>query len=90
MRPFQYLSAFDEHAIFGPAPGADHDGGRGGQAQRTRTGNNQHGHKGHEGKGERRVRSEHQPETKRDNRGHDNRRHKVGGNRIGQALNRRF
>ena len=87
MRPLQYLSAFDEYAIFGPTPGADHDGGRSSQAQRTRTGNNQHGHKGHQGKSEGRVRSEHQPETKRDNGSRNNCRHKVGRNRVRQALN---
>ena len=41
---FQRLGIFDQNAMFGGHPGADHDGHRRGQAQRARAGNHQHRH----------------------------------------------
>ncbi len=48
---FQYLGALDQDAELRAPPGADHERGRGGQAQGARAGDDQDGHGGGEGGG---------------------------------------
>ena len=61
----QSLGILDEHAGFGAAPDADHDGHRRGEAERARAGDDQHRHGSDERVGEARLRAPDHPRDKR-------------------------
>ena len=77
-----------QHAGFRTATAGHHDRNGCGQAQRTRTGDDQHGHRIDHGVGKPRFRPEHPPASEGQQRYRNHRRHKEQRNTIGQALQR--
>ena len=87
-RLLQRRRVADDDAGLRAAPGADHDRGRRGEAQRARAGDDQHGHGAHQG-----LRPAAQPpprEREGDERDHDDHRDEHARDAIGQALDRRL
>ena len=72
-----------------PLADADHDGHRRGQAQRTGTGDDEHGHRGDERVAERRARPPDQPGDEGQHRHEDDDRHEPAGHLVGHALDGR-
>ncbi len=79
----QNLPALDEHAEAGAASGADHDGGRRGQPEGARAGNDQHRYRRHQAL--RRIAGQRPPERGRHRDGHDG-GDEHAGDSVGEAL----
>ena len=85
----QRLRVADQDPRMRAAADADHDRHRRGEAERAGTRNDQHRHRGNEAEGKSRLRSEHRPCRKRQQRRGDHRRHEPAGHLIREALDRR-
>ena len=83
------FGVLDQHAGLRAAADADHDRHRRGEAQRAGAGDDQHAHRGDQAVGEARLRPEHRPGGKGDERDRDHRRHEPAGDLVGQPLDRR-
>ena len=80
------MGAANENSLFRSFADAYNDGGGSSQAQGAGAGNNQHRHQRQERVGQRRFRSQQQPENKCGQRYPADRRHKDGRDPVGQAL----
>ena len=89
LQGLQRLGVLDQDARQRPAAGADHDRHRRGQAQGTGAGDDQHGHGVDQGVGHPGLGAERGPGDEGDDGDRDHGRHKVGGDHVGQALDRR-
>ena len=83
----QALCVSDEDAVGCTGSGSHHDSRRCGQAQCTRTGNDEHGDKVDHGWGKTDI-TQSKPEDKGDDCNGDHHRHKDGGNPVCKGLNR--
>ena len=88
MRDLQRLGVLDEDAVARGHAGAHHQRGRRGQAERARTGDDQHGH-GIE-HGALPVARGHSPAQQRGQRGHAHHRHEHGADAVDQVLDGRL
>ena len=79
----------DEHTVLGAFAGAYHDGRRGGQAQRARAGDDQHGDGVDEGVVHGGLRSGQQPHHERGRGDHHDGRHEPARDQVGEAGDRR-
>ena len=85
--PLQRVAAAEEHAALGRAAGADEHGGRGGEPERARAGDDEHRDGRHE-----RVReagAERQPDARRDHGDAEHDRHEDRRDAVGEALDGR-
>ena len=89
LHPLQRLGIPDEHAVLGALADAHHDGHRRGQAQRTRTGDDEHGHRGDERVAERGRRPPDQPGHERQHGDQDDDGHEPAGHLVGHPLDGR-
>jgi DNA-binding FrmR family transcriptional regulator len=87
--PLERLGILDQDTRAGAASHADHDRHGRGEAERARTGDDQHRDRGDEGVGETRLRAEHRPRRERDERDEDHRRHEPARDLVGEPLDRR-
>ncbi len=78
------FATLDDHTELGPSPRADHDPEGGGEAERTRAGDDQHGDCG--GHGVARRVAETQPGAERDDGGGDRERHEEARHSISESL----
>ena len=85
-RGLQDLRTLDQDAELGAASGADHQRGRGGQAEGAGAGDDQYGDGGGEGGGQ--ARAVAQPEAEGAERERDDDRHEDRGDPVGEALRR--
>ncbi len=90
VRPFQCLTTADKNAVLGSLASADHDRRRCCQSQGAGTGNNEHGDKIKEGKGEGGSWPHEVPDYESSDGNANHYRHEVAGDDISQALDRRF
>ena len=90
VRGFEGFGGADEDAGLGALAGADHDRQWGGQPQRARAGDDQHRDGGDQGEGQRGRRSGDEPGRERGHRDRDDGGHEVGGDRVGEPLDRRL
>ena len=88
VRHLQRLRVFDQDAVFGRHASARHDGHGGGQTQRTRTGNHQHGHRVDQRS--LKMCASPKPPQQRQQRQQQHHGHKHFGHLVHQALNGRF
>ena len=82
----QRLGVLDQHANLRAASGGCGDGYGRSEAQSARTGDDEHGHRRHKSKGQRRLRTDQKPDHERQNRRDDNSWHKEARNTIRQRL----
>ena len=87
---FQSRTASEQDAQLGALAGADPNRRRGGESQRARAGDNQHGHEVEERKGNRRGRAPQEPGRKRQQGNAKHRGHEDGGHFVGQPLDGRL
>ena len=86
-----YLERFrilDEDARERPPPRCDHNGHRGRQPQRARTGDDQHGHRVDQGIRHPRLRTHETPGHEGEDSGHHHGRNKIGRHLISEPLDR--
>ena len=79
----------DEHAGRGAAAGTHHDRHRRRQPESTRTGDDEHGHRAHQGQRQTRLRSPQRPAGERRDRDGDDRRHEPACQSVRHPLDRR-
>ena len=89
LHALQRFGVLDENAGLRAAPDADHDRHRRGKAERAGAGDDQNADGGDQPEGDARLRPEHRPGGKCDERHRDDGRHEPAGDLIGQSLDRR-
>ena len=89
LHPLQRLGDLDQHAGRRALADADHDRHRRREAERAGAGDDQHGHRGDQGVGERGAGSPDRPGDERHERDRDHRRHEPAATTVGEALDRR-
>ena len=89
LHDLERLGALDQDACLGAAAGGHHDGDRRGEAERTGTGDDQHGDGVHQGIGQARLGAPEAPRERRHHRHRHHRRHEPRGDDVGEALDGR-